>query len=129
MKISEATAQVCTVNDVSFIVFRSASDLTGFSESESAKDELRGTSNYIKLERAIRNARMDNLDTDGPRYNSAYALNNAAWFKAENAPRFPIIEPVGVSGTHYRSDLTNAERMGLEEISEWVENWKKEDLD
>jgi len=42
MKISGAGAQVCTVNDVPFIVFRSASDLGGGSGSESAKDELQG---------------------------------------------------------------------------------------
>ncbi len=39
---SAAVAQVCTVNDVPFIVFRSASDLAGGSGSESAKDELQG---------------------------------------------------------------------------------------
>lgn len=38
---SAAVAQVCAVNDVPFIVFRSASDLAGGSGSNSAKDELR----------------------------------------------------------------------------------------
>jgi len=37
---SAAVAQVCIVNDVPFIVFRSASDLAGGPGSESAKDEL-----------------------------------------------------------------------------------------
>jgi len=38
---SAAVAQVCTVNDVPFIVFRSASDLAGGSGSETARAELR----------------------------------------------------------------------------------------
>ena len=38
---SAAVAQVCAVNDVPFIAFRSASDLAGGSGSDSAKDELR----------------------------------------------------------------------------------------
>jgi adenosylhomocysteine nucleosidase len=37
---SAAVGQVCTVNDIPFIVFRSASDLAGGSGSETAGDEL-----------------------------------------------------------------------------------------
>ncbi|UCD94746.1 MAG: 5'-methylthioadenosine/S-adenosylhomocysteine nucleosidase, partial [Candidatus Zixiibacteriota bacterium] len=38
---SAAVAQVCMVNGVPFIVFRSASDLAGGSGSESARTEIR----------------------------------------------------------------------------------------
>ncbi len=37
---SSAVGQVCTINDLPFIVFRSASDLAGGSGSETANDEL-----------------------------------------------------------------------------------------
>ncbi|MCK4633066.1 MAG: phosphorylase, partial [candidate division Zixibacteria bacterium] len=37
---SAAVGQVCTVNDVPFIVFRSASDLAGGSGSETAREQL-----------------------------------------------------------------------------------------
>jgi adenosylhomocysteine nucleosidase len=37
---SSAVAQVCTVNGLPFIVFRSASDLAGGSGSESARQEI-----------------------------------------------------------------------------------------
>ncbi len=37
---SAAVAHVCTVNDIPFIIFRSASDLAGGSGSETARDEL-----------------------------------------------------------------------------------------
>lgn len=39
-KESAAVAQVCSVNDIPFIVFRSASDLAGGSGSDSARDEM-----------------------------------------------------------------------------------------
>lgn len=40
-KESSAVAQVCFVNDIPFVVFRSASDLAGGSDSESAREEMR----------------------------------------------------------------------------------------
>jgi len=90
---------------------------------ESAKAELRGSPDYIKLERAIRSVRMNEPDTDGPKFNSAHAIQNTAWFRSTEVPRFPIQEPTGVTGTHYRSDLTQANRLSQQETSEWIENW------
>jgi hypothetical protein len=87
-----------------------------------ARTELRGTIHYVKLERAIRSARMNDPDVEGPKFDALHAGQNIAWFRSTDVPRFPSQEPTGVTGTHYRSDLTQALRMTLEEINDWISN-------
>jgi hypothetical protein len=91
-----------------------------------AKAKLKGKSHYIRLERAIIKADMDEPTEEGPRYNEAEARNQLAWYEIENVPHFPTPEPQGVSGTHYRSDLTTAQKMPEEEIRKTIEEWGPE---
>jgi len=90
---------------------------------EEARTALKGTSYLIRLERAIIQAAMNSSADEGPRYNESEAKHNSIWFKVEHIPRFQAQEPEGVSGTRYRSDLTNAPKMNDEEIKEWLTNW------
>jgi len=119
--------QLVTITDdrIAVVSFLLQEDDTGISLRElieSAKTELTGTPDYIKLERAIRNARMNDPNVEGPKFSSTYATQNTSWFRSTNIPRFPIQEPTGVTGTHYRSDLTQSRSMSQQEISEWIEN-------
>lgn len=88
-----------------------------------AKDELLGTQDYVKLERAIRRAGMTSADEEGPRFNESFAIKNIAWFNSSEVPKFPIEEPQGVSGTHYKSDLSTAMHFSKEELRNWIEQW------
>jgi len=93
-----------------------------------AKAKLKGKPHYIRLERAIIKADMDEPTEEGPRYHEAEAHSQLAWYEIENVPHFPIPEPQGVSGTHYRSDLTTAQKMPEEEIRKTIEDWGHETI-
>ena len=90
---------------------------------EEAKKNLRATPYFIKLEKAVRSAGMDNSSDTGPRFNDLEASRQLAWYGAESVPRFRTQEPEGVSGTHYRSDLTNAPKLTAEQVKDWMQNW------
>lgn len=126
--------QLVTMSDdrivvISFLLREDDSGISLRELIELAKTDLKGTSDYIKLEKAIRNAHMNERDYDGPKFNPDYAIQSIAWFKSTDIPRFPIQEPVGVSGTHYRSDLTQATQMSQQEISEWISQWETHNLE
>ena len=126
--------QLVTMSDdrivvISFLLQEDDSGISLRELIESAKTELKGTPYYIRLEKVIRNAHMNKSDSDGPRFNPTHATQNIAWFKSIDIPRFPIQEPVGVSGTHYRSDLTQATQMDQQEISEWINTWGTQNLE
>jgi hypothetical protein len=89
-----------------------------------AKTALKGTSYYVKLERAIRCSGMANSDEHWPKFNLSFAEKNELWFRSTDIPKFPILEPSGVSGTHYQSDLTKVTELSVKEKEEWLELWK-----
>lgn len=93
---------------------------------EEAREIFRKSPHYFKLEKAIRKAGMDDLNESGPIFSASHALGNLAGYAICDIPRFPIAEPEGVSGTHYRSDLTGATRLGNSEIDAWITGWDSE---
>lgn len=85
-----------------------------------ARQNLNGTQDYIKLEKAIIRAGMTELNETGPRYIESEAGQELAWFRVSDVPRFQSEEPIGVSGTHYKSDLSTTRRMTGDEIQRWL---------
>lgn len=85
--------------------------------------ELRDTPHYLKIERAARRAGMAGTTETGPSYDPASAERDLAWYRAAGIPHFRLPEPVGVSETHYRADLTNAPRLSPDELEAWLSGW------
>lgn len=94
---------------------------------EEARSQLSGSPYLIKLERAIRRVGMHEPEEEGPKFNEAHANQHVAWFKSTDVPRFTTEEPIGVTGTHYRSDLTNAPQLSDQEVKSLVSYWARVD--
>jgi len=112
--------------DITIISLLLREDDSGLSLQALVQDAiaaLKGTQYFIKLERAIIRAGMTDFNEIGPRYNDLEAKRNLAFIKAENVPKFMSREPEGVSGTHYKSDLTPAQKMSEEEIARLLASW------
>jgi hypothetical protein len=88
---------------------------------EECRNSLMGTDYYLKLEKAVRRAGMDDISITGPIYDSRQAAESIALFKSTEAPHFKIPEPPGVSDTHYRVDLSTAPRLSPEVIHSWLD--------
>jgi hypothetical protein len=89
----------------------------------SARADLSGTEEFIKLERAVRQAGMELLNEPGPGFDATEAEKSLAWYRAADAPHFTMAEPPGVSQTHYRVDLSTASQVDAQEISNWLGAW------
>lgn len=90
-----------------------------------ARDALRGTEHYFKLEGAIRRAGMDLVSEPGPIYDATEAAGSLAWFRSTDAPHFRMPEPAGVSETRYKVDLSTAPRIEPQELEEWLSAWPR----
>jgi len=88
-----------------------------------AREALRGTEHFLKLERAARQAGMDLMNEAGPVYDSNEADRTLAWFGSTDAPHFRMPEPPGVSQTHYRVDLSTAPQIDYHELAAWLDSW------
>ena len=86
------------------------------------RDALRETPHYMKLEKAIRHAGMYSQD-EGPKYNDQDAAISLRFFDVVTVPRFTASEPDGVSGTHYRIDLTSTPTIDSERLVTWIHSW------
>ncbi len=87
------------------------------------RSSLLGTQNYLKLEKAVRRAGMDDTSIAGPAYDARQARDSLALFRSTEAPHFRMSEPPGVSETHYKVDLSVAPRLSQEEIDTWQNIW------
>lgn len=87
---------------------------------------LLGRSDVLKLEKAVRYAGMNHACEAGPVLDSAEAAASLAWFRAEDAPHFPMPEPAGVSGARYRVDLATAPQVAVDELRDWLMEWDPE---
>lgn len=88
-----------------------------------AREALRGSEHYIKLERAIRRAGMESGRDIGPAYDATEAEQALAWYQSADAPHFRMPEPPGVSNAQYRVDLSTAPRLTPDELREWLNLW------
>jgi len=101
-------------------------DDTGLSLRElitSCREIFIHTPHYLKLEKAVRYAAMDDSSETGPIYNERNAIDALYWFKAVDIPHFWIPEPPGVSHTSYRIDLSSAPRIDPIELNVWINSW------
>src|SRR5207245_101490 len=90
---------------------------------QEAREAVEGTQQYLKLELAVRRAGMEAMDERGPAYDATEARQNLAWYRSIDAPHFQMPEPLGVSQTNYRVDLSTAPRVSEEEMSNWLLKW------
>ena len=106
-----------------------AEDDSGLSLRELIEDcrgALLGTPDYLKLEKAARQAGMESSSETGPVLDAAEAEESLAWFRSVDIPHFRVPEPAGVTGTRYKVDLSTAQRFTAMELDEWLRPWSPE---
>lgn len=84
---------------------------------------LRQSPHYLKLEKAVRKAAMEDESETGPSFDPIEAERQLVWFCSTDAPHFRVPEPPGVFDTHYRVDLSLAPPVSLQDIEGWLDNW------
>lgn len=92
---------------------------------EECREALRDTPHFMKLEKAVRHAGMHGRD-EGSAYNGDEATRSIRFFNVESVPRFRVSEPEGVSGTHYKIDLTSIPAVDSARLAEWMDSWSAE---
>lgn len=80
------------------------------------------TPDYLKLERAVRRAGMEDHLEPGPVFDAVEAERGFAWFRSADVPHFRMAEPPGVSEARYKCDLSMAPPMGFDELEAWLDN-------
>ena len=90
---------------------------------DDCRSALLGTPEYLKLEKAVRQAGMEDSTESGPVIDPAEAEENLAWFRALDIPHFRVPEPEGVTETRYRVDLATAPQVTTSELDEWLRSW------
>ena len=106
-----------------------AEDDSGLSLRELIDDcrsALLGMPDYLKLEKAVRQACMESSTEFGPVIDAAEAEENLAWFRSIDIPHFRVPEPTGVTETRYKVDLSTAQRVTAMELDEWLRPWSLE---
>ncbi len=84
---------------------------------------LRQSPHYLKLERSVRRAAMEDESETGPTFDSTEAERQLAWIRSTDAPHFRVPEPPGVFDTRYRVDLSLAPPVGRQDIEAWLDSW------
>ncbi len=90
---------------------------------EECRQAILDTPHFMKLERAVRRAGMEDPSEPGPRYDPQAASLNLAWYASEDVPHFRVPEPPGVSDTRYRVDLSTAPRKDIDEVTTSLKQW------
>ena len=90
---------------------------------EDCRSALLGTPDYIKLEKAVRQAGMQSSTESGPVVDAVEAEEGLAWFRSIEIPHFRVPEPAGVTETRYKVDLSTAPRLSAIELNEWLHPW------
>lgn len=92
---------------------------------DECREALSRTPHFMKLEKAVRHAGMHGQD-EGPKYNGGEAARSIRFFDVESVPRFGASEPEGVSGTHYKIDLTSIPAIDSARLATWINSWGAE---
>ncbi len=90
---------------------------------DDCRNALLGTPDYLKLEKAVRQAGMESPTELGPVIDAAEAEQNLAWFRSMDIPHFRVPEPPGVTETRYKVDLSTAPRVTATELEAWLRPW------
>lgn len=91
---------------------------------DECRHAIAATPEFIRLERAVRRAGMDDPSESGPSFDERAASIALAWFGSADAPHFRVAEPPGVSDTRYRVDLSTAPQMDPDNVSTWLQLWE-----
>lgn len=91
---------------------------------EECREAIAATPEFIRLERAVRRAGMDDPAESGPSFDPRGASVALAWFDSTQVPHFRLAEPPGVSDTRYRVDLSTAPQMDPDVVSTWLQQWE-----
>ena len=87
---------------------------------DSRRSALRGTPDYLKLERAVRQAGMESSTGSGPVIDAAEAEENLAWLHSMDIPHFRVPEPAGVTETRNKVALSTAPLVTAMEHDQWL---------
>ena len=93
---------------------------------EDCRGALLGTPDYLKLEKAVRQAGMESSTETGPVIDTVEAEEGLSWFRSTDIPHFRVPEPAGVTETRYKVDLSTAPRVTAIEFDEWLRPWSLE---
>ena len=93
---------------------------------EDCRSALLGTPDYLKLEKAVRQAGMESSSESGPVISATEAEEGLTWFRSIDIPHFRVPEPAGVTETRYKVDLSTAPRVTAVELDEWLRPWSLE---
>ena len=85
------------------------------------RSAIHGMADYLKLEKAVRKAGMENISEIGPIFDATEAAASLAWFRSMDVPHFRVPEPAGVSGTRYKVDLSTGPTVTALELDEWLQ--------
>jgi hypothetical protein len=84
---------------------------------------LRDSLHFLKVERAVRHAGMEDASDAGPVFDASEAERQLAWFRSADAPHFRMPEPPGVSETRYKVDLSAASCLSPQDVEAWLSTW------
>jgi len=90
------------------------------------REDLKGGPYFIKLEKAVRRAGMEQSTEIGPIFAPAQAEQELAFFRSADAPHFRVPEPHGVSETRYQVDLSTAPQLARQDLNSWLDTWPSE---
>ena len=90
---------------------------------EECREALLGTNEFLKLERAVRQAGMESSDVIGPIFDAVQAEASICFYKSTDTPHFRMPEPPGVTDTKYRVDLSTAPALSREGFLQWLYTW------
>ena len=93
---------------------------------QDCRSALLGTPDYLKLEKAVRQAGMESSSETGTVIGLAEAEEGLAWFRSMDIPHFRVPEPAGVTETRYKVDLSTAPQVTAAELDDWLRPWSLE---
>ncbi len=106
----------------SLILTEDASGLSLGTLISEARAALNGSYHYLKLEAATRRAGMETGAEEGPRFDADLAIASLNWYRSTDLPQFRTPEPLGVSETSYRVDVSLASPLERPELDAWLDS-------
>lgn len=90
---------------------------------DSRRSAPRGNPDYLKLEKAVRQAGMESPTESDPVINAAEAEENLASFSSMDIPHFRVPEHATVTDTRNKADLSTAPRVTAMELDQRLRSW------
>ena|SRR2546422_843232 len=108
----------------SLILTENAAGLSLATLISEAREQLAGTYHYLKLEAATRRSGMETGAEEGPCFDADLAIASLNWYRSTDLPQFRSPEPLGVSETSYRVDVSLASPLERPELDKWLDTWR-----